>query len=126
MEYSISIHRDYIRVDFHASPTVEMVLEIQQTVSIGYPGQRRLYCLNGARFMFTVAELQLIAENAKGYPHPPDRVAIVTDNPISYETARLHRHYRNHSGTEEAIFHDEPAAAAWLCQPESPLYSDAL
>lgn len=125
MEYAISVHRDYVRVDFHASPTVDMVLEIQQTVSIGYPGRRRLYCLNSTHFMLTVAELQQIAENAKGYPHPPDRVAIVTDHAISYETARLHRHYRSIPATEEAIFRDEASAMAWLGQPQSSLYSDA-
>ncbi len=124
MEYTISDSRDFIRVDFHASPTVEMVLEIQQTVSIGYPGKRRLYCLNGTRFMFTVAELQQIAEDAKSYPHPPDRVAIVTDHAVSYETARLHRHYRNVPATEESIFREETSAVAWLGQQQSPLYSD--
>ncbi len=125
MEYTISVRRDFVRIDFHTSPTVDMVLEIQQTVSIGYPGRRRLYCLNGERFMFTVAELQQIAENAKSYPHPPDRVAVVADHLVSYQTARLHRHYRNHADTEEAIFRDEEAAMAWLVQPSSPLYSDA-
>ncbi len=125
MEYAISVHKDFVRIDFQATPTVEMQLEIQQTVSIGYPGRRRLYCLNGTRFMFTVAELQRIAENAKSYPHPPDRVAIVTDHVISYETARLHRHYRSGPVTEERIFRTEEEAMDWLGQPVTSLYSDA-
>ena len=73
-----------------------------------------MYCLNKTRFLFTLPERKLVAENALSYPHPPDRVAIVTDHAVSYETARIHRHYRTHPDTEEGIFRTEAEAIAWL------------
>lgn len=124
MKYAVTEHSGYVRVDFRTNPTLEMVMEIQQLVSLGYPGQRRLYCLNEYRFLFTVPELQQIAEHALGFPHPPDRVAIVTNHPASFETARVHRHYRAHGGTDEAIFHFEDEAIRWLRAPSNGNHLD--
>ncbi len=114
MDYEISEQPDFIRIDFYRNPTVDTVLEIQHKLSDGYPSRRRLYCLNDTKFLMTVSELQIIAEDADKLPNQPDRVAIVTDHAPSYETARVHRHFRSHPDTEEAIFRTVAEATAWL------------
>jgi hypothetical protein len=114
MDYTITVSDQVVRVDFQAQPTVEMVIEIQSQVANEHPGLRRLYCLHGFKLLLTTAELQQVAAHARSFPQQPDRMAIVAEDPVSFEAARVHRLFRETGEAEERIFNTVEKAMVWL------------
>lgn len=114
MDYTITVTDQVVRVDFHAHPTLEMALAIQAQIAIEHPGLRRVYCLDGFKLLFTTAELQEVAAHARSFANQPDRMAIVAEDAVSFEAARVHRLFREAPGAEERIFRTVDEAMAWL------------
>jgi hypothetical protein len=116
MDYTITVTDQVVRVDFHAQPTVDMVIEIQAQVASEHPGLRRLYCLGGFKLLLTTAELQEVAAHARSFANQPDRLAIVAEDVVSFEAGRIHRLFRESDGAEEQIFRTVDKAMAWLSE----------
>ena len=60
------------------------------------------------------AELQEVAAHARSFAHQPDRMAIVAEDAVSFEAARVHRLFRQSPGAEERVFRTVDEAMAWL------------